>query len=215
MAFPKQKYEIKADVNGELPQTARFTWGLSAGSIVARPSARNIEALFSKKDNGINATIFLKVEGLQPGCPDLFSELFPVAALPIGEPVDRIPTADRFDMMARMDNFYTALNHNEPFQGVVVVSFNQKDSNAKKLKILEYLFDAIRFRKHDVKRLSFLFDHDKPYAELVFWLVHPDGDLPEGYDDYSLDNLIKGEDLMKDLSKALPKYNCKCPPKLK
>ena len=100
-------------------------------------------------------------------------------------------------------------------KGVIVVSFNEKDSNGKKLKVLKYLFDAVRFRKNDVERLSFLFDHDKPYAEMVLWLVHPDGDLPERYEDYSLDNLIKGEDLMKDLSKALPKYNCKCPPKLK
>ena len=206
MFSPKQKSKVKAQITGSLPEKSYLTWGTSVGKVVSGNGTKEIELFFERADQGQTVTVFLKVSGLRSPCVEAYSEFFPIASWPEGDPVDRFEDTVGISVKARVDNFIR-LNENPSSGGLIKVYFNKNDSKAKRLGSLAKIFRAIRFRNYDASLVDFLVDETSGKTEFVFWIVPPGADLPG---DRDKSNLIKGVDVIIDPRKPLPKHNCLC-----
>lgn len=203
----KERSIVNAQIIGMLPQKASLTWGTSVGKLVSGNGTRQIELYFDKADQGSIVSVFLRIDGLPDACANTYSDIFAVAAIPEAEPFDRFVDSGPNEVKSHIDNFYVAINDSPQYLGLIEVYFDKNDSDARKLRSLGKVFQAIKFRNYDVSKVQFLVRETAGKTRFLLWLVHPEGELPV---DHEKTELIKGEDLMKDPRKALIKSNCKC-----
>ncbi len=198
---------VRAEITGDIPKEAELTWGTSLGKIVSKNGTSQTELYFDKADQGRNVSVFLRIDGLPEACAKIYSEIIAVAAIPEAEPLDRFVDSGPNEVKSHIDNFFVAIDQDAQYVGLIEVYFNKNDSDARKLRSLGKVFQAIKFRNYDVSKVQFLVGETAGKTRFVLWLFHPDGELPG---DREKSDLIKGVDLMKDPRKALVKSNCKC-----
>src|SRR5260221_558679 len=137
-----------------------YIWASSAGQINGGFGSSKIELLVGQEDEGKSIAVFVKAEGLPNDCVSTASETIDVIKRMIVDPVDQFGELKPNEVKARIDNFFISIKNSPDYEGIIYVSFKKDESDAKKLRNLRYIFDAIRFRKYDVTRLSFRIEEE-------------------------------------------------------
>ena len=65
-----------------------YSWAATRGTVSGEFGSPVMQLLTTKKDGGVNVTVFVRVEGLTPGCPNMASEIVSVAQIPEVDPPD-------------------------------------------------------------------------------------------------------------------------------
>lgn len=201
------KPSVREKVGVEITQLSHlgkvdFQWQVSAGHIVSGQTTSSAEIMALKENAGMNITVTLRLGGLSSGCPNEFSEIIGVMPLPPIEPFDGFGNLRSDDVKARMDNFFVQINNSPHSEGFVVVTFGETESENVRLQRLQRILKAITFRTYDATRLTFVIHNEFGEPQTYFWFRPSGADLPEPSEKTTL---IKGEDLIKNPKKALPK----------
>lgn len=180
------------------PAEIKYEWTLSAGIIEKGQETPGIEVRTTRAMDDSNVTATVKIAGIPTGCGDSASETGSVSGEHHPELVDEFGKLTRDDIKARIDNFYIRLNNDPAYEGTIVIRLDEKDTRASKITYLNYIYDAIIFRKHDPARVTFMISEETgdllPSTRL--WMLSPGIEFPD-FGDYSV--TIKGEDLKEKM----------------
>lgn len=177
----------------------KYEWTISAGKLVKGQGTSEVEIATSEENEGSNITVSVKVKGLEKEC--VVSEVFGIASLPIGEPVDSIGKIKLQDYLPRIDAFFHELIVNKDYEGLITIDFDRKDSRTYKKSLLQSIQKFIKLRKFDSSRITFaIADSEGEITEL--WLVPPGAYFPKYATDYTI---IKGEDLEQKINELFSK----------
>ncbi|MFT3743514.1 MAG: hypothetical protein QM785_04385 [Pyrinomonadaceae bacterium] len=197
------EHELDVEVDPtEMAGKLGFLWQLSNGIFVSGQGSKQPKILMTKELAGMNVRVGVRITGLPPGCPSELAEDLGVEARPPIDPVDGFGNLKSDDLKARIDNFFIQINSYPHSEGFIFVTFGENEADNTRLQRLERIFKAVSFRNYDLTRLTFLINLDFGEPITYFWFLSPGADLPETGEKTTL---IKGEDLIKNPRKALPK----------
>jgi len=196
---------FSVELTGTQSDKLSFMWGASAGKFVSNPWSRTTQLLAGKEDQGSNVAIFVKVEGLPDGCPNTISDIFPVAPSMIVDYADGFGEQTNSQMKARIDNFFIQINNNPGSEGIIALHYGEKDPDVKLTGRVRQVLDAVKFRKYDIMRLSFLIPENPSGFETLFSLVRSESDLPVQVTGDKPYGLFKAEDLRRNPIQVLGK----------
>ena len=179
-----------------------FQWQVSTGNIASGKSSISPVIVATKEQAGTNITVTLRLLGLPTDCPDYFSDTIGVVPIMIGDYLDVFGNIASDHVKAFIDNFFISINNYPQSEGAIIVTFGKDEPDRIRLQRLERVLNAVRFRKYDITRLTFVIEQDFAEPQTRLWQVPPGADLPGTREKT---NLIKGEDLIKNPKKALPK----------
>lgn len=185
-----------------LIQKLEFQWQVSAGNIVSGKSSSSPIIMAAKELAGSNIKITLTLSGVPTGCPSDFSDTIGVVPELNFDLVDVFGNIASDHVKAFMDNFFISINNYPKSEGAIRITFGIDEPERIRLQRLERIFNAVRFRDYDITRLTFVIEHDFAEPQTSLWTVPPGADLPGTREKTTL---IKGEDLIKNPRKALPK----------
>ncbi len=190
------------DSSGSPVEKARVSWKVSAGRIVSGEGNATISFTAGRESAGTNIIVSASVEFSDGRCTIFLSDLFGIAMVPSGHPVDEIYDDDSANVIkAKLDNAFTVLADNNLVQAVFKMHFKPNTTRGNKSLRLEKILNAIRFRKYSLERVSFYFENDAQDNETEIWLTLPESDLSEMKMDRT--KLVKGEVVNKQRSKIL------------
>jgi hypothetical protein len=159
--------------NSKMPEGVSYSWGSSRGRFVKSYGAV-AQLKPSRDDGGSNLNVFVEVKGLPASCPRYTSGIFPVMQVLLEEhPADSFSSYTRNELVARMDNFYTPINQEPNYKGLIAVYFGQNENLPEREKRIRDILDAIRFRKNDLSRVSIAVMAQPSGSETVLWIVRP------------------------------------------
>ena len=203
---PGEPSTFSVELTGNQSDKLSFMWGASAGKFVSNPWSRTTQLLAGKEDQGSNVAIFVKVNGLPEGCPNTISDIFPVAPLMIIDfPPEGFGEQTNSQIKARIDNFFIRINNNPGSEGIVALRYGEKDPDSKLTGRVRQVLDAVKFRKYDITRLSFLVPEDPSGFETLLSIVRDVSDLPVQVTGDKPYGLFKAEDLLRNPTQVLGK----------
>jgi hypothetical protein len=179
-----------------------YEWSVSAGTIASGQGTATIEVQTTSEMRGMNVTATLRIKNIVPGCTDIDSDVGGVAAdSGCGMPFDDFGRLPRGYVKARVDNFYIFLNNDPEADGLILVSFSEKDRT--KIGYLSNLYNAIVWLKQDPARVTFALLEEKEDIEprTRFWLV------PRGAETEPLTTgaiLFNGKDFKRKIKTLFP-----------
>jgi hypothetical protein len=209
MIFPEQVVEFRVKfLTHEYPKNLTYVWGSSAGEFVSgfKPTAK---FQTSYEEGGRNITVFAKIDGLPPNCPNITSDIFPTASIPEEEPLDRLENATRYDVIAGIDNLYVAVSSNPGYNGLIEIHFGTNESRVKRLERLRDLSKAIQFRKRDLSRFEILVI-ERPTSDphMVLWIAPPN--VVPRYHRNERFEVYKAANFLNNLQKVVDSTLCRC-----
>lgn len=197
--------ELELGVGVDPPEIAgklELVWQLSNGVFVSGQRTQKPTILMAKELAGTNVRISVTISGLPSGCPSEFWEDVGVEVVRPFEHPDGFGNRNSDDVKAHIDNFFIQINNSPHSEGLILVTFGEDESERTRLQRLERIFKAVSFRSYDVTRLTFLINKDFGIPITHLLLQPPNADLPGTREKTTL---IKGEDLIRNPKKALPK----------
>lgn len=203
---------FRVRVSGDKYENLRFHWASTIGKVLYPYSGREMKLVVDRENNGYNATVFVRIDGLPADCPNSASEVVGVVALPIAEPSDRFGPLNRYDLIARIDNYKIVLENSDlKAKGLIDLYFGLDESRAQRVARIRNIVEVIRARKLDIRRVEFAFIETKSGpGNTYFWIV-PDGANRKWIvEDRPGVVFVEGEKVMQNPQAALPKRICDC-----
>lgn len=196
-------FEVKVG-GGTEKYNLSYEWTFSKGKILKGQGTSQVEFLTTREYAGENIDVSVKVIGLPKDCSNTYSDIFPIASLPIYEPFDRFGKLKELnEYLARIDGLFISLNENLLSEGLIIISFEKKDGRSYKLSHLKKMIKFINFRKYDLTRITFAISEGDFEELTIFWIVPPGAEYPI---DKDLENtIIKGEELEQKINELFPK----------
>lgn len=168
-----------ANISGEIPYEFSYLWSVSEGEIISGQGTPAISVRTPKEGGSVTATLTLVPrDATFAGKRVTASEVAVVAQIPKAELFDALPANWNCELgLARMDNFYIALNNNPNAQGYITIFAGKSDKKGV-LSHQLLLTNSVKFRKFDPSRITFLTTvSEDPRTE--FWLVPPGAEPPQ------------------------------------
>ena len=172
---PGGSMTFTANASGGSQSNVTYNWTVSQGTIVSGQGTPVIEVSTTPDMAGGNVTATVTIGGVCADCTDLTrSEVAGIATPPGSVKVDEFGNIPNDDIKARLDNFNIQLANDPTAQGYIINYGSARDI-AKREKQIR---DAIRFRKYDASRYTFVRGGDRGNGiETQFYTV-PSGATP-------------------------------------
>lgn len=197
-------FEVKVGEDTE-KYNLSYEWTFSKGKILRGQGTSRVEFFAAREDEGTNFEVSVKIIGLPKDCSDTYSDIYPVANLPIGEPVDRfgkLKTSDEYK--ARIDAFMISINQDPSYEGLILVALDKGDSRNYKIWGLKQIYKALIFRKYDLTRITFAISEANYEERISLWIVPPEAKYPTNAPDLD-ETIIKAEEFNQKINELFTK----------
>ncbi len=174
ITIPGETMTFTANVSGGSQTDATYNWSVTRGEIISGQGSPVITVQTTPDMAGGNVTATVDIGGLCATCNRTASETAGIQDVPKPRQVDTFGNIPNDDVKARVDNFYIELN-NEPNSQGYIISYGTDKEIARREKQIR---DAIKFRKYEPSRVTFVRGGDRGSGvETTFWVV-PAGAQP-------------------------------------
>lgn len=164
-----------ANVTGKTKSLSlEYEWKVSAGEIASGQRTASITIDTTGLSN-VNITAEVQVKGLYENCPNTASEIGSVASKPIGCPFDDFGRLSKYDVYARIQNLYVALDGYTGAQGYIINYGTEKEIIDRKIQIKK----AIEFLNLDANRVTMIRAGDRERGiRSIVWIAPPGAEPP-------------------------------------
>jgi len=187
------------------PGKIEYDWSVSQGTIVSGQWTPAITVQTTPDMGGTNVTATVKISGLAAGCVNRAGETAGIAEVQRREPYDSFGKLSRDDVKARIDNFYIQLLRNPDYEGLIVVSLNEKETLSYKIAYLKNLYHAIDFLRRDPARVTFIISVDRHETDTTLLSAGAGEDVNEIIRNWAKNLVvIKGEEFKQKINTLFP-----------
>lgn len=203
MLVPFESAVFTAKIDNETEKyNGSYSWTTSRGEIYKGQGTSKIELMVTSEDFRANVTVNLKVTGLPEGCNSAVSETVGVIAQPNLEPLDQYEKVSANDEKARLESLLVALSSNGTYEGVIILEFDKTTSINKRIKRIKEIIKWTKFRKSDVRRISFMISEKDSEQTTLLALEENSKFFKDLSKDYKL---VKAEEFEQNLKEIFPK----------
>jgi hypothetical protein len=159
---PGDAFTVRAVVKSGLGvSNFTLTWVFSSGVIEKGQGTDTVIVRSTLEDAGTNINAEVTVSGFRTVCQNKAVEQVSIAAaLVCGLPADEFGALPANDVRARVDILFIQLNNSPDTMALFTMKFDEGESRDRRILRIRRILDAIKFRKYDASRITFLISNE-------------------------------------------------------